>query len=92
VTALVESHASFGRMRELRAEIDQLNEQKLNLDRRWVKCQRLLRALENVALAHNLPLDASLETQERYRQLLAAERGAFGTQPPPPLTAKVEGG
>ena len=93
VTALIEGHASFAKMRELRTEIDQLNEQKLNLDRRWVKCQRLLRALENVALAHNLPLVASPEIQERYRQLIAAERGAFGAQPPPALTAaKVEGG
>jgi hypothetical protein len=81
VTAFIESHANYGKMIALRGEVDGLNEQKLDLDRRWAKCQRLLRALENVALAHNLPLVATPELVQRYEQLLAAERGVF----PPPI-------
>jgi hypothetical protein len=87
VAALIESHPSYSAMAALAGETDLLDDEKSNLDRRWAKCQRLIRALENVALAHNLPLVAAPEVQQRYQRLLESERGVFGQQIVPQLTA-----
>lgn len=80
----VESHADFARLDKLRKAQKDLAEQKLNLDRRWAKCQRLTRTLENVALAANLAKVAPTDAHERYQQLVAAESGSFGRQKPKP--------
>ncbi len=79
---LIESHADFPKLDKLRGETKKLTDQKLDLDRQWVKCQRLIRALENVALAANLPHCAPTDVQERYQALVAAESGTFGPQKP----------
>ncbi|MAD79758.1 MAG: hypothetical protein QGG71_00325 [Pirellulaceae bacterium] len=69
----IESHPKYARFEELRTQIQQLSDQRFDLDRRWVKCQRLLRSLEYVALAENLSEVASPEVQQRYQQLVEAE-------------------
>lgn len=73
----VESHPKYSEFSQLLREIEQLENQRLDLERRWVKCRRLIRVAENVVLAANLPQLASSELQARYQKLLAAERGAF---------------
>ena len=50
----------------------------MNYDRRWVKCKRLIRTLENVALAANLEVVAEPEVIERYHALRDAENQTLG--------------
>jgi hypothetical protein len=78
VVTLVESSPSFSQFWHLPDEIGALEQQKFDLDRRWVKCQRLVRALENAAYTGNLPKTATPEVQERIKQLLAAEATHLG--------------
>lgn len=77
---LIESHPDFPKLDDLRAEMKRLSHQKLDLDRQWAKCQRLIRTLENVALAVNLRHVATKEAQDRYQMLVAAESRTFGPQ------------
>lgn len=76
----IESHPRFGEMTKLRKQSDKLSDERLSLEKKWCKCQRLLRTLQNVALAANLPKVASPEVQSRYETLIAAERGSFGAK------------
>lgn len=92
VTQFIESHSGYPRVVALRQEVDRLGEQKMDLDRRWVKCQRLLRAMENVVLAHNLPQVAPPEIQQRYQRLIAAEQGVLGSGPAALTAANTSGG
>jgi hypothetical protein len=82
VVQLIESHPRYARLEQLRGEIEELSEDRLELDRQWAKCQRLIRTLENVALAANLPRVAPSDVQRQYRELLAAESASFGPQKP----------
>lgn len=75
---LVESHPRFDRMKELGAKINELNVQQQDLEREWVRYQRLIRTLETVALAANLPQVADPEIVERFQRLRQAESGIFG--------------
>ncbi|MGC1273408.1 MAG: hypothetical protein WBC44_06840 [Planctomycetaceae bacterium] len=77
VVGLVESHEHFEEFDRLEAEILQREAEQLDLERRWVKCQRLLQTLETVALAHNLPLAADSELLSRYELLRAAEHATL---------------
>jgi hypothetical protein len=78
VIKLIETHKNYSRCEQLRKELNRLSTQKEALDYRWVKCQRLIRALENVALAANLSQVASVEMQQRYHRLREAENGYLG--------------
>jgi hypothetical protein len=84
----VESHAKYDDYSQLSDEIAALEEERFELERRWVKCQRLVRVLENVALARNLPCVASPDIVRRYERLVAAEEGGLHSirqvQPLPP--------
>jgi hypothetical protein len=73
----VESHPKYSEFSHLRNEVEQLENERFDLERRWVKCRRLIHVAENVVLAANLPKLASSELQVRHQKLLAAERGAF---------------
>jgi hypothetical protein len=84
VVQQIESHPRWQEMQKLEEEIIALDEQKLNKERDWCKCQRLIRTLENVALAGNLAQVASEEAQQQYAQLLAAEHATFGAASTPP--------
>jgi hypothetical protein len=73
VVSVIESHAKYSDFRRLYDELVALDERELDLDRKWVKTQRLLRTIENIALLANLKLVASAETQARVQALLALE-------------------
>ncbi|MBX7165768.1 MAG: hypothetical protein K1X74_05415 [Pirellulales bacterium] len=73
LTAAIDDQPEASKFRELHDEIARLGEQSLDLQRRWARCQRLMRVLENVALAANLPKVATPEQQQRYQALLACE-------------------
>ncbi|MDP6446333.1 MAG: hypothetical protein QF805_21255 [Pirellulaceae bacterium] len=74
----IESHARYKRFEELSAELQQISAKRLDFDKRWAKCQRLIRALENVALAANLPQLSDEKRVAEYEQLIASENGFFG--------------
>ena len=78
VTSVIQKHSRFRRLEQLGRERKALSTRKFNHDRQWIKCQRLLRTLENVALATNLPLVASPEIVQRFQELTAAENGTLG--------------
>lgn len=80
LVSLVEAHPEFARFGELRAKLETLEAAKLDYERKWVKCRRLERALESVALAGNLPLAATAEQIAGYERLAAAEGAFFGPQ------------
>ncbi|MEO2023404.1 MAG: hypothetical protein ABGX05_16405, partial [Pirellulaceae bacterium] len=79
IFATIRKHPRHGRLQQLAKEVEQLRSQVMDLDRRWAKAQRLLKALETVALAANLSQVASETIQQRYQQLLKAEAGTFGS-------------
>jgi len=70
----VESHEKFSELVQLAGEIDTIDTARLDEERRWVKCQRFLRTVENIVLAANLPSVAEPQILRRYEQLLAFER------------------
>ncbi|NIP94615.1 MAG: hypothetical protein GWO24_14685, partial [Akkermansiaceae bacterium] len=69
----VENHPGFGEWGKLRKERKRLEEEELELSRKYATHRRFLRAFENVALATNLEAEA----REGYRRLLEAEKGGF---------------
>lgn len=75
-----EGHRRFGRLQELSAKLDELATAKMDYERLWVKCRRLERALETLALTANLPLLATDREIAAYQQLVAAEGAFFGPQ------------
>lgn len=77
VIRLIESHPRYKTFVTLRKETLALSKRKLDLDREWARCQRLIRTLENIALAANLPKLASPAVVRRYRELLKAEAVSF---------------
>ena len=78
VLKAIESHGEYKKISKMRSDMEKFDTQRLNHEKKWCKCQRLLRTLENVALAANLPKVASEDKQQRYAQMIAAERGGFG--------------
>lgn len=84
----VESHPQYQDFSRLGEEISALKEERFELERRWAKCRRLKRILENVALARNLPSVASSDIVRRYERLVAAEESSLHaihkTEPLPP--------
>jgi hypothetical protein len=71
------SHERYSDFSQLGEEIAALEAQRFELERQWVKCRRLERVLENVALARNLPLVASPDVVRRYERLMAAEESTL---------------
>ena len=76
--ARIKRHRDFKRYNELDRKLEGLDDQEHNHERKWVKCQRLLRALENVALEANLPkFTKDCSVLDRYKQLVALESGSL---------------
>lgn len=73
VVKMIESHKSYKRFEQLRKELTALDDKSLDHDRRWAKTQRLIRSLENIALAANLPKVARPEIVARFKQLRELE-------------------
>ncbi len=86
VVEAITTHPGYARFERLRTQLAASEEQALDQERTWVKCQRLLRTLENVALAVNLARVTDPDTHARYRRLLASEAQGLG---PLPATAAV---
>lgn len=78
VVAMIEGHDRYDDMQRLEEEVAQRMTDKKDTDNRWVRCQRMIRALENVALAANLSTVSTPEVVERYQRLLEAESATFG--------------
>lgn len=74
----VESSPQYATFQKRDAELDHLETESLDLERKWVKCERFIRAVEVVALAANLSSVAPPEIQQRYQPLLAAENASIG--------------
>jgi hypothetical protein len=74
------AHPNFTKLKTVRAEIAKLSKQKMDLDRDWVKTQRIVRTLENVVSAANLPQIADESVVKDFERLRAAERQFFGVK------------
>jgi hypothetical protein len=77
VVGAIESHHSYNQFEKQRDLYEKIDDKLMEVDRQWVKTQRFLRTLEDVALAANLPKVATPEVVERYKQLLKAEYGVM---------------
>lgn len=77
IVKAIESHEAYKQMESQRTLYEKIDDRLMELDRQWVKTQRFLRTLEDVALAANLPKVASREVVERYERLLKAEYGGI---------------
>jgi hypothetical protein len=75
IQQFIERDSDSPRWELLRRDISRLDDRSLDLERKWVKCQRMLRMLETVALAANLERVAPAGVVERYKQLLEDEGG-----------------
>jgi hypothetical protein len=73
----IEKDSDNPRWQILRRDCDRLEDRAMDLERKWVKCQRMLRVLETVALAANLEKVATPAIVERYKQLLEDEGGTL---------------
>jgi hypothetical protein len=73
----IEGHEQFPRFMELAGRMGALEEQRLDLERQWARCQRLIRTAQSIALAANLAKVAPPEICHRYETLLAAERATL---------------
>lgn len=87
VVEAITSHPGFAEFEQLRTRLADVEARQLDQDRLWVKCQRLLRTLESVALAANLPRVADAPTRRRYRRLLDSEAQSLGPRPAAPAAA-----
>jgi hypothetical protein len=87
IVKAIESHPRFKRFEQLTREINELGEKTFDGDREWAKCQRVRRLLANVALVANLDQVADAETQQRYKELVLAERQVLGRQSNAPSAA-----
>lgn len=74
----VEKLPEYSPFLQLHEELETLAMRKLDLERKWAKCQRLLRVIDNITLAANVRVVATPEAQARYQRLVEAEGQALG--------------
>jgi len=73
VIKAIEKHPRYKRFDELGNELGRLETRSTDLERKWVKCQRLMYVLESVARAANLEKVANQDLQERYKEIVGSE-------------------
>ncbi len=73
VVKVIEGHPRFKKFDEMYREVEALDGRNRDLERKWVKCQRLMQTLQSVALGGNLSKIASEELQEKYREIVEME-------------------
>jgi hypothetical protein len=73
VVKAIEGHPRYKRFDELSHEIEGIDARNRDLERKWVKCQRLMQTLQSIALAANLEKVATPELQEKYREIVKEE-------------------
>ncbi|MBI2825320.1 MAG: hypothetical protein HYX69_11600 [Planctomycetia bacterium] len=77
IVAAIEGHGRYKEFSQLHDRIAERANHALDLERRWVKCQRFVHVAETVALAANLAKVAGQEIQDRYQALLESESGTL---------------
>jgi hypothetical protein len=90
VVKLIEAAPQFKEMERAEADVDRIDTEKMNLDRKWAKAQRFIRVAENVALASNLSSVATPEVVAKYKAIVAAEAGTLGSAAPKREDAREE--
>ena len=73
VVAFIEGLPRFREFEEKRSKANQAETGMLDLERKWAKCRRLMRAIENLALGANLAKVADAALVTRYAALLELE-------------------
>lgn len=73
----IEQHPKYSDFVRMHDEMEALAAKKLDLERQWAKCQRLLRVIENITLAANLKIVATPDAQARYQRLTELEGSAL---------------
>ena len=73
IVKTIESHPRYKRYDELTREIDGLSGRNMDLERKWVKCQRVMQTLQSIALAANLEKVATPALQEKYKEIVREE-------------------
>jgi hypothetical protein len=80
-----ESHEKFKELMKLFKDHKEIEGKRFELDKKWAWHQRFLRAVDNSALAANLPRVADEKVLARYQRLLDAEstslRSPLGSSP-----------
>jgi len=77
IVKFIQGDRIYGRFDQARSAADDLDNQDLDLERKWAKCQRLIYAIQTIALQANLPRVADASVLERYRQMIADESGTL---------------
>jgi hypothetical protein len=90
VVKVIESAPQFKEMEKADADVDRIDTDKMNLDRKWAKTQRFIRVAENVALASNLADVATPEVVAKYKAIVKAEAGTLGSAAPARDAARDE--
>jgi hypothetical protein len=90
IVAAIEAHPKFSEFSKLHDQIAERSTKALDLERRWVKCQRFVHLTENIALAANLAKVATQELQDRYRALVESEAGTLCGPEAPPVAPEPE--
>ncbi len=78
VMKVLKEDSRYGKYLKALKKFRALSEQRSALEKRWVKCQRLIRSLENMALEHNLPIVATTEEQQQVARLMELEHQTLG--------------
>ena len=81
IVRAIESAPAYAQLRRQHDRLDAIDVEDMDLERKWVKCQRFIRTAEHVALAANLPLVAGPDIRRRYDALRAAEGGTLTHEP-----------
>jgi|TARA_B100000959_G_scaffold217640_1_gene229603 hypothetical protein len=77
----IEKRKDYKKFANLAPNLEKMDTQRHELERKWVKTQRFLRVAENVVLARNLPQVADSRVVERYKEILEAEHGSLEREP-----------
>lgn len=89
IVRAIERHPDYAELAALRAKRQRLQDERWEQDRRFAKSQRLLRVLEDVAVAGNLHLDPPGEPWQRYEQLVALENQSLAPAAMPPMPTEI---
>ena len=81
IVQAIEGHPGFAKLVEQATAASTLGEESMSCERRWVKCQRLIRLLETLALRGNLEQFGDLDARETYQRLLSLEQVVYSRQP-----------
>lgn len=83
IRKLIESHPAYKDFQEAVSQRDASINRQRELERKWVKCQRLLERGQTVILAANLPKVADAGVVEHYRKLLQLENQTLASERAP---------